>query len=79
MGCDGNLGATRNWCSLNASLKRSHAITGGLKLFRALSVMLIWRYGLACAQHNSLQLYVFPLLLAYLYLYETTVTEIAPC
>ena len=48
--------ATQNWCSLNASLKRSHAIPDGLKLFRALSVMLIERYGLACAQHNSLQL-----------------------
>ena len=39
--CVGHLVATRNWCSLNASLKRSHAIPDGLKLFRALSVMLI--------------------------------------
>ena len=28
------LSATRNWCSLNASLKRSHSIPDGLKLFR---------------------------------------------
>ena len=37
--CVGHLVATRNWCSLNASLKRSHAIPDGfcygLNLFRA--------------------------------------------
>ncbi len=42
MGCDGYLGATRNWCSLIASLKRSHSIPDGLKLFRVRKSVYMW-------------------------------------
>ena len=64
MGCDGNLGATRNWCSLNASLKRSHANPGGLKLFRErkndymLSTMILLRCGVIPGLTGYLVLYV---------------------
>ena len=37
-------GTTRNWCSLNAALKRSHAIPDGLKLFRARKSDWMWSH-----------------------------------
>ena len=78
MSCDGNLGATRNWCSLNASLKRSHAIPDGLKLFRTLSVMPTGRYGLACALHSSLQSQGLLLVLSYAFLFNAKVARDFP-
>ena len=70
--------ATQNWCSLNALLKRSHAILGGLKLFWTLSVMLIGRYGLACALHSTLQSQGLLHVLSYAFLLNAKVARNFP-
>ena len=61
--CVGHLVASRNWYSLNASLKRSHAIPDGLKLFRE------WKNDYMWSTMMLLRCGVIPGLTGYLVLY----------